>query len=117
MSKNQKRVILSLVIFLCMIASIVARYPNASENFQNSDATYHTLLTIQAYDETPILEHKFLPIVTLGGVFDKDIRWGATILGDQGNYYYTSFGPIGFVLPYFFFKLFHLPVAVSSLYL
>lgn len=83
----------------------------------NSDATWHTLYTVQAYSETPIREHLFLPIVSLGDASDKHISWGATIPDKNGNYYYTSFSPAGYFLPWLFMRAFRLPVDERSLYL
>ena len=59
----------------------------------------------------------FLPIVSLGDELDKDIPWGATIPDDQGNYYYTSFSPAGYIMPWMFLKIFSLPISEGSLYI
>jgi len=101
------------------LITIVAfqKYRSGEINYYNSDATWHTLLTIKAYNETPISIHKFLPIVSLGEIDDKGISWGATIPDNRGNYYYTSFSPAGYILPYLFMKVFHLPVSERSLYI
>lgn len=72
---------------------------------------------MEAYDQTPISVHKFVPIVSLGAEEDKGIGWGATVPDSKGNYYYTSFSPAQFVAPYAFIKLFHLPFSVLSLYI
>ena len=102
---------------LLVIAISIGKYRGGDINYQNSDATYHVLLTMQAYEETQISVHKFLPIVSLGGEQNKGISWGACIPDEFGNYYYTSFSPAGYVLPYLFIKLLHLPIAESSLYI
>ncbi len=62
-------------------------------------------------------QHLFLPIVSMGGEDDKWIGWGATIPDSEGNYYYTSFSPAGYFLPWLCMKIFRLPVAEKSLYL
>ncbi|MBE5845242.1 MAG: hypothetical protein E7302_13895 [Butyrivibrio sp.] len=95
----------------------VARYRFGEIDYLDSDATWHTLLTIECYDETPISQHLFLPIVSMGGEDDKWIGWGATIPDSEGNYYYTSFSPAGYFLPWLCMKIFRLPVAEKSLYL
>ena len=99
------------------VAVSFVKYRGGEVNYLNSDATWHTLLTMEAYEETPISVHKFLPIVSLGGMDNKHISWGATIPDLEGNYYYTSFSPAGYVLPYFFVKIFHLPINEKSLYI
>ena len=101
-----------LVVFLT-----VFRYRSGDIEYWDSDATWHTLLTVRCYDEAPISQHLFLPIVTMGGEENKWISWGSTIPDSQGNYYYTSFSPIGFFLPWLFMKIFNLPLAEKSLYL
>jgi hypothetical protein len=99
------------------VISIIIRIPDfANDDFHNSDATWHVLHTLRCYDETPASIHKFLPIVTLGDEADKSITWGATIPDEYGNYYYTSFSPAGFVAPYLFMKLLHIPLSLIGLY-
>lgn len=68
---------ISIVVF---IISMIARIPRPNtSNYGNSDATYHVLLTIKAYDTVPISTHKFLPIVTLGNLEEK--KRGGGFLG------------------------------------
>lgn len=105
-----------LGIVVVVLLSAVFRYRSGEIDYLNSDATWHTLLTIEAYDETPVSEHLFLPIVSLGKESDKGIPWGATVPDKKGNYFYTSFSPAGYALPWLFFKIFHLPVNETSLY-
>lgn len=93
------------------------KYRSDEVNYLQADATWHILLTIQAYDETPISDHLFLPIVTLGTEDDKYIPWGDTIPDKKGNYYYTSFSPAGYVMPWIFMKIFQLPVCEKSIYI
>lgn len=117
LSKNQAFTGLFYVgIILVVIMVSIIKFRGGEINYLDSDATWHTLLTMQAYDETPISQHKFLPIVSLGGVDNKGISWGATIPDKEGNFYYTSFSPAGFVLPYLFIKVFRLPINEKSLY-
>lgn len=90
---NQKmKMVKILPIIICIIlqiASICLRAPKInSENYKSSDATYHVLLTMKAYDETPYSIHKLLPIVLLGNATDKGIKWGSTIPDRYGNYHY-----------------------------
>ena len=86
------------------------KYKTGNIDYRNSDATWHVLLTIECYNETPILDHLFLPIVSLGENDDKYIPWGSTIPDNKGNYYYTSFSPAGYFFPWLFIKLFRLPI-------
>ena len=93
------------------------KYKTGNIDYRNSDATWHVLLTIECYNETPILDHLFLPIVSLGENDDKYIPWGSTIPDNKGNYYYTSFSPAGYFFPWLFIKLFRLPICEKSLYI
>lgn len=113
--KNAKYIILTLVCLFIVVLVWQYKY-RENYNYLDSNATWHVLLTIQAYDETPASVHNFLPIVSLGDELDKGIQWAEMVADEKGNYYYTSFSPAGFVLPYFFFKILDLPVADSSLY-
>ena len=48
---------LIIVYFVCMLVvffSAVLRYRTGEIDYLNSDATWHTLLTIEAYNETPV---------------------------------------------------------------
>lgn len=114
--ENKKYIILTLACLLTVVCVWQYKYKE-NYNYMNSNASWHVLLTIQAYDETPASVHKFLPLVSLGDELDKDIQWAEMIADEEGNYYYASFSAAGFVMPYLFFKIFHLPVTESSLYL
>ena len=112
-----KNILYSLVIMIVMITAIIYKFPKSDYNFMNSDAAWHTLLTIESYNETPIKTHLFLPIVSLGKQIDKNIPWGATVHDQQGNYYYTSFSAAGYFFPWLFMTIFHMPVNLTSLYI
>lgn len=109
--------LIALVAIALVVVVSVIKYCPEEVNYRNSDATWHTLLTIEAYNETSARNHLFLPIVSLGKDEDKFIPWGATIPDEDGNYYYTSFSPAGYVAPWLFMKLFQLSVCERSLYL
>ena len=109
-----KTVVVSIIIIVIIA---ILKYRSGEINYLNSDATWHTLLTIEAYNETSIKDHKFLPIVTLGSDEDKYIRWGVTLPDEEGNYYYTSFSSAGFFFPWAFMKLFGLEITEKSLYI
>ena len=114
---QKKSIILLTIILLIGIVSFI-KFPKSLDiNYYNSDATWHTLLTITAYDKTPISIHKFAPIVSLGGTDNKHVPWGLTIPDKEGNYYYTSFSAATFFIPYLFMKIFHLPINEISLYI
>lgn len=82
---------------------------------QNLEAPYHVLLTVTALNETKASNHWYLPTVTLGGDANKYISWGATVPTKTGDYIYTSFTPIGFLAPYFWFNVFELTPSIKNL--
>ena len=115
----KRNILLAGLLFIILFTiSTVIRKPFDSAGFSMSDATYHVLLTMQAYDETPSSVHHWLPIQTYGQDFDKFIDNGPSLLQDEaGNSYYVSFSPIGFYMPYFFCKAFHLGLTVKGIYI
>lgn len=106
-------VILTLLLF--------TSYQLRSAEFDSIDgapniiATYHTLLTITALDESPAAEHYFLPTVSLGRDIDKHIPWGATRPTSSGDFIYTNFYSPGYVAPYFWFKAWNLAITEHNL--
>lgn len=121
MNEKRRGVVRHLVawaLLLVLVAAVAwAKYPRGEFNYLNSDATWHVVLTMNAYDETPVSVHKFLPLVSLGDARDKGISWGATVWDSQGNHYYTSFSSMGFAVPYLVLRLLRLPLTPHSLYL
>lgn len=115
LKENMRYIVLTIACLLAVICVWQYKY-REQYNYMNSNASWHVLLTVQAYDETPLSVHKFLPLVSLGDEMDKDIQWAEMIADEEGNYYYASFSAAGFVLPYLFMKVFGLPVTEHSLY-
>lgn len=106
-----------VLCILIFISSVYLRQPDWNNKiYHNADATMHVLLTVKAMQDTPLSIHKFIPIVSLGNEADKHISWGATLPDKNGNYY-TSFGPLGFVVPYVFITALNLPINPMSLYI
>lgn len=117
-TSREMRHIVAWALLLVLVAAVAwLKYPRTEFNYLNSDATWHVVLTMNAYDETPVSIHKFLPILSLGDERDKFIPWGTTICDTYGNYYYTSFSSMGFALPYLVLKLLHLSLTPQSLYI
>ena len=116
-SKSLKTIFLCFFTVCFSICISFINYPEKNINYFNSDATWHTLLTMNAYSQTPESIHKFVPIVTLGKPGDKHIPWGAAISDKNGNYYYTSFSPASYFLPYAFCNILHIPLTERNLYI
>lgn len=118
LKKNIKLYLVRIFFLVIILFSIIIRAPKQyEENYIDSDATYHVLLTLKAYEETPVSIHKFLPLTSLGGEENKNINWGATVPDKYGNYYYTSFSAAGFFVPYIFMKIFNLDINKINLYI
>lgn len=116
LKNNKLGKIMILLVFIFIISTSLKIYKyDEYTNVHNLDASYHTLLTIEALKESSIGTHKFLPIITLGGEENKNIPWGATVNDSNGNYYYTSFPQLGFIIPYVVFSLFNLEINLFNL--
>ncbi len=63
-------------------------------------ATYHVLWTVKALSASPLDAHWLLPTVTLAPEPGNPISWGLTVPTPQGSFIYTSFPPLGFLIPY-----------------
>lgn len=116
--KKSYRIIFVSFLMVLFVWLYMFRKPYDGEGFILSDATYHVLLTMEAYEETPVYVHRYLPIQSLGGEYNKGIVNGSSIIMDDvGNNYYVSFSSLGFLAPYLFCKLLRLGLTIDSLYL
>lgn len=109
-----------LIIILIFLLSVVIRQTNIVERplaHHNEDAPAHVLVTLTAFEQNSVLTHKFLPIFTLAGGYNKGIDdLPVSARPDaKGNYFYASFPPFGFIAPYMFMKLLSLPISILSL--
>lgn len=113
---NEKRGMAGLALIVISLALFLLNVPSGyTINTRNSDAPWHVLLITQCMDEVPKKVHKMLPIVTLGAEENKGIPWGVCVPDELGNYYYTSFMPLSFIVPYLFFKLPGMTQSIFSL--
>lgn len=119
-STKQKWILVALcLIMLAALLSVrvVLAPQQDSQNYVNSDASWHMMLTARALDETPASVHRYLPLVTLGADTDKNIPWPNLNADSEGNYYYTSFSPLSFNVCYAFFKITGLPLGETGIYI
>ncbi len=105
-------VLSAAVLLACGIA---LRRPAPDAIYVNQDANWHVLHTLHCYNGIPASEHLFLPLVTPNDDA-RGLAWGATPQGQNGIYYYTSFWPAGFVLPWLFAKASGLGYTPAMLY-
>lgn len=106
-----------IVIALAFAASVYIRLTDfrTETGTPNLEATYHVLMTVQGLTALPLSESHLLPVVTLGNELDRNIPWGSTVPTKSGVFVYTSFPPLGFIVPYLFFKVTGLSPTVSNL--
>ncbi|NKB50023.1 MAG: hypothetical protein GKS02_11765 [Alphaproteobacteria bacterium] len=90
------------VVVLAYLISIYLRLDSFTgvAGAESLEATYHVLWTMRALGDTPVVAHWFLPTVTLSPFPGNDIAWGAAIPSPGGAYLYTSFPPLGFLIPH-----------------
>ena len=88
----------------------------ATENGASGlEASYHVLWTMTAMRESPITSYWLLPTVTLHPNLADPIPWGATVATKAGSYVYTSFPPLGFLIPRLFFSITKIPMSIFTL--
>ena len=96
------------IILLLFVSSVLIRVPNIDRplSVRYEWVTAHTLVTLGIWMEEGILEHKFNPIYTFSNPNDHFIKCPISGVSDQqGNYYYVSYPPFSFILPFLVFKL------------
>lgn len=114
---NWATVAVAVLLAAALVLLRVALRPDEQrENYRNSDASWHTLLTVEALRETPASTHEFLPLISLGEPEDKYIPWAYNLMDSEGNYYYSSFMPAAFITAYLFFEVTGLPLGETGIY-
>lgn len=96
------RAVLALVLIMVAFAiSLVIRTDMFLERSgaQGVEATYHVIWTAVALNASAPAAHFYLPTVTLSPTPGNTITWGATVPTPGGAYIYTSFPPLGFLVP------------------
>lgn len=96
---SQTWLLLLTPAWLTWVLSVAFRIGDWSKTYPSIEATYHSLLTMQALLENPLDDHLGLPTVSLGGPENHGIPWGATVPTQSGAYIYTSFPPLPWLLP------------------
>lgn len=82
---------------------------------EDLEASYHVLWTMHALDETPVGAHLLLPTVTLDPDPEHPIRWGSTFPTRAGSYIYSSFPPLGFLIPHWALDWRTAPASLAAL--
>lgn len=102
-----RRLVAPIVVLWLLSVLVRLQSYDPRQNVENLDATYHVLLTVQALRESPPSVHHFLPIVNLASSRQRNLNFGSTVADAAGNRFYTSFGAIGFLVPYAVLGAFH----------
>ncbi|WP_431276293.1 hypothetical protein ACQ858_08570 [Variovorax ureilyticus] len=116
--QNKKAVLSGFVaVLLVFIAALVVRSDDfrGERGAENLEASYHTLLTITALHEVPVARSHLLPIVNFGGPKDINIPWGATVRTPNGDFVYTSFPPLAFLVPAALFQALNVEPSLGTL--
>lgn len=106
-----------LLLVLIFIISVAVRIPviNNHLSMHHGWVTAHTLLTLQTWNESGILNFHAAPVYTPQNEGDKFVPALAGITDVKGDSYYVSYPPLGFYAPYYFMKLFFLQPTILSL--
>ena len=113
----RKKYYLFIIVFL-YLTSVLIRTPYIDRplSVRYEWVTAHTLVTVGIWMEEGIIEHKFNPIYTFPNPNDHHIKCPISgVSDDEGNYYYVSYPPFSFILPFFLFKLSGLAVSPLNL--
>ncbi len=112
-----RRGILLLGLFAC---SVLIRWPNLDRplSYDYEWVTAHTLMTLDIWEAGGPASSHFAPIYTYDYPADRHIRSLTSGIADaDGRYYYVSYPPFAFLLPYLVFLLPGLAPSVLSLQL
>ncbi len=106
-----------IVLIVALLVALFVRKPDFEPGVgaENLEASYHVLLTVEALRRGSLSTHYLLPTVSLGEPNDKSIPWGATLRAHSGDQIYTSFPPLGFLLPQFAMSLLGAPSTLVPL--
>jgi len=98
------------IILSAFILSVAIRVPflNKPLNDDMEWVTAHTLITQQIWYDNGAWAHQFLPLVTFQHNADRNISNQGHQIDKNGNYYYTSYSPFCFILPYCIFRAFNI---------
>ncbi len=105
------------LILLGYLVSLGLRWESMSlqTGAQGLESSYHALLTMKALAASPPGAHLYLPTVTLSPYAGNPLAWGGRYATAGGSYIYTSFPPLGFLIPYAVLRLVSAPFELLPL--
>lgn len=110
---------IGLAFFLLFSISIAFRSVtlNRPLSVRHENNTAQSLVTMKGWESKGLRNSAFLPIVSFQNPGDKNISNFGGVKDVDGNYYYVSYPPFGFLLPYLALNLFHLELNILNLQL
>ena len=118
---NQNAFTTIALLLLVFALSVVARLPNIDRPLSKHHefVTTISLRVLQIWDAEGGSKYGFTPVMNYPGKANKYINNHASTTGtmrdSEGNYYYVSHPPFGYMLPYFFHKILHIKPTNLSL--
>lgn len=100
-------VVLALTMLALFAASVFIRLPHMGRPLGEGHEwlTSTVVRNLMIWEEEGALKDRFLPIFTYPGKANKFINnQGSEHMDAAGNYYYTSYGPLAYVVPYLVLK-------------
>ncbi len=107
------------ILFGIFIISVLIRVPNLDRPLSKHHefCTAVTLRTLQIWADNGGSTYSFLPVMTYPGSVNKYINnQSSEIFDKEGNYYYVSYPPLSYLIPFAFFELFQIyptPIALQ----
>jgi hypothetical protein len=97
-----------LIVVTLFLLSVLVRSPLLNKPLSNKHQwlTAHILQTFDIWSQNGISHHFYSPIYTYNNPGDKFISSLGGIGDKAGNFYYISYAPFGFILPYFILNAF-----------
>ena len=114
----RKKLLVATALGVIFALSVVVRLPMLNKPLcrPREWLSATVLRHLQIWHEMGITSAHFAPIVTYPGQANKHINnQGSDLIDRGGNYYYTSYPPLAYYLPYVIFELLHVYPAVLPL--
>jgi hypothetical protein len=104
------------LLFLVFVLSVLVRVPNLnrplSKHHEFNAAFF--LIPMEIWNQTSVGDYFFSPVLNYSNCSDKGINnFSAGETQKNGNYYYFSFGPGAYLIPYFFLTLVGVPTLLG----
>jgi hypothetical protein len=94
---------IALLLILIFGISVLLRLPHFPNKPTDSTGwlSSHTMLTLEIFQRDGLREHYFAPVISWGVPGDKFVHTFESIFSPNGDGYYLSYPPLGFLVPHF----------------